>query len=98
MAIMFKIVYPHLESAVSEFVPQLGRDWVTSFRDKIKGRAKSKFRLEVHQGPALAQACFALNIVRENKGKFFALRPTCPVFRRTLRSWHNRPDVPDALA
>ena len=42
MAIMFKIMYPYFEPALREFLPQLGRNPVVSFRDKIKRGAKPK--------------------------------------------------------
>ena len=72
MAIVFKIVYPNLESAVGELLPQFSWNPVASFGDKIKGGTESKLHLQLHQGSAFVQASFALHIVGQNKGEFFA--------------------------
>src|SRR4029077_1610628 len=97
-AIVFKIVYPNLESTSGEFLPQFSWNPVASFRDKIKGGAESKIQFQLHQGAAPVQARFALDVVRQNQRKFFALRPAWPVFRWMLRSRHDGPDVSDLLA
>jgi hypothetical protein len=97
-AIMFKVVYANLESTGCEFLPEFGWNPVTSFRDKIEGGAESKILFQLHQRAAPAQARFALDIVRKNQRKLFAPGPPWPVFRRMLRSRHNRPYVSDLLA
>src|ERR1700752_4981204 len=98
MAIVFKIVYTNLKPVGSELLPQFCRDAVAPFWDKVKGRAESKIKLQFHQGAAPGEPGFALDVVRQNKRKFFVPRPTWPVFRGEFRSWHNGPDVPSTLA
>jgi hypothetical protein len=98
MTIVSKIVYPNLESLAGDFLPQLRRNPIASFGNKIKGGAESKIQFHFHQGPAVSDACLAFDIVRENYGELFAFRPAWPVFRWTLRSWHDRPNIPNALA
>ena len=67
MSIVLKIVYPNLEAAGGEFLPQFGWNPVTAFRDKIKGRAESKILFQLHQGPAppspalLSTSCVRIN-------------------------------------
>ena len=68
------------------------------FGDKIKRGAKSKLPLQLHQRSAFGQASLALNIMRQHKSEFLAVGPARPVFRWTLRAWHDWPDVRDALA
>ena len=98
MAIVFKIVYANLEPVGSELLPQFRWDAVASFRDKIKRRAESKVQFQFHQGPTPFQTRFALNIVCQNKRKFFAFRPAWPVFWCPLRARHNGPYVSALLA
>jgi hypothetical protein len=43
-------------------------------------------------------ARLTFDIVRQDERESFASRPAWPIFRRALRSWHNRPDVSDTLA
>src|SRR5262249_58655830 len=71
---------------------------VTSFGDKIKRRAESKIQFHFHQGSAFLEPCVTFDIVCQNNSKFFSLRPAWPVFRWPLRSRHDRPDFPNALA
>src|SRR5882724_5038894 len=98
MAIVFKIVYPNLEAVGSEFLPQFSWDAVAPFWNKVKGRTKSKISFQFHQGPTLAESGLALDVVRQNKRKFFVLRPAWPVFRCPLRARHDRPNISDLLA
>jgi len=98
MAVVFKIVYPNLEAVGSEFLPQFNWDAVAPFWNKIKGRAESELLLQFHQGPTSSEPGFALDVVRQNKRKFFVPRPAWPVFRCPLRARHNRPYVADLLA
>ena len=79
MAIMFKIMYPYFEPALREFLPQLGRNPVASFRDKIKRGAKPKLYLQLRKRTAICQTCAALHIMGQNKCKFLAIGPTWPV-------------------
>ena len=46
---MLKIMYPYFEPVGGEFFPQLGRNPIASFGDKIKGGAKSKLYLQSPQ-------------------------------------------------
>ena len=98
MAVVFKIVYANLEPVGSELLPQFSWDAVATFRDKVKGRAESQIKFQFHQGATPGEAGFALDVVRQNKRKFFVPRPAWPVFRCPLRTGHNRPYVADLLA
>ena len=98
MAIVFKIVHANLEAVGSEFLPQFNWDAVAPFWNKVKGRAESKISFQFHQGPTPAEPSLALDVVRQNKRKFFVARPAWPVFRCPLRARHNRPYVSDLPA
>src|SRR5207248_1443714 len=98
MAIVFKIMYTNLEAVGSEFLPQFNGDAVAPFWNKVKGRAESEAPFQLHQGPTLSEPDLALNVVRQNKCKFFIPRPARPVFRCPLRARHDRPYVSDLLA
>ncbi len=98
MAIVFKIVYANLEPVGSELLSQFSWDAVAPFWDKVKGRAESEAPFQFHQGATSIEADLALDVVRQNKRKFFVPRPTWPVSRCPLRARHNRPYVSDLLA
>ena len=98
VTIVFKIVYANFEPVGRQLLPQFNRDAVTPFWDKIKGRAESKISFQFHQGPTPVEPGLALDVVRQNKRKFFVPRPAWPVFRCPLRARHNRPYISDLLA
>ena len=98
MAIVFKIMYANLEAVGSEFLSQFNWDAVAPFWNKVKGRAESEALFQLHQGPTPSEPGLALNVVRQNKRKFFVSRPARPVFRCPLRARHDRPFVSDLLA
>ena len=94
---MLKIMYTNFESLGSELLPQLCRNPITSFGNKIKRGAKSKLYLQLRKRTAFCQTCSALHIVGQHKCKFLAIRPPWPVCGWTLGPWHDRPYVTDAV-
>src|SRR5580658_9450297 len=95
---MPQIMDTHLKALSRQLIAQLLRDAVFAFRHEIKRRTKAPLRIHLHQLAATFQPSLVLDIMSQDEGKFFPVRPAGPAWRRTLRTWHNRPNRADLCA
>jgi hypothetical protein len=76
MAVVLEIVYSHLETSGSKLISQLAGNLILSLRNEIKGRLESELVFQLRKRPAVCQSCAGFYVVRQDKGKLLALRPT----------------------
>jgi hypothetical protein len=92
LSVMMEVVNTDFEAATDQFSPQSGWNRILSFGNEVEGGSEAEGFFEIGQFKATVEAAGAFDVVGEDDGEFFAIRPSWPILWGDLAAWLYRPD------